>query len=84
MRNVILLAIVFGAVGLVIGYLIFARVPMTGELIAIGNLIQPPEGLIGNLVSEIGQFREIRRNILFSGGGGVVLGVVLGVVVSRR
>jgi hypothetical protein len=84
MRNVILLAIVFGAVGLVIGYLIFARVPVTGELIAIGNLIQPPEGLIGSIVSEIGQFREIRRNILFSGGGGAVLGIILGVVVSRR
>lgn len=84
MRNVLLLAIVFGVVGLVIGYLIFARVPMTGELIAIGNLIQPPEGLVGNIVSELAQFREIRRNILFAGGGGVIVGVILGIVVSRR
>jgi len=84
MRNVILLGLVFGLVGLVLGYLIFARAPITGELIAIRNLIDPPSGLVGNIVSELSQFAEIRRNILFTGAGGVVVGAVLGVVVSRR
>ncbi len=84
MRNVLLLAIVFGVVGIVLGYLIFARAPITGELIAIGNLIQPPDGFVGELVNEIRQLREIRRNILYTGAGGVVVGVVLGIVVSRR
>jgi hypothetical protein len=84
MRNVILLGLVFGVVGLVLGYLIFARAPVTGELIAIRNLIDPPRGLVGSIVSELSQFAEIRRNILFTGGGGVVVGVVLGAVVSRR
>jgi len=84
MRNVILLAVVFGLVGLVLGYLIFARAPITGELIAIRNLVDPPTGLVGNIVSELSQFAEIRRNILLTGGGGLVVGVVLGVVVSRR
>lgn len=84
MRNVLLLAVVFGAVGLVIGYLIFARAPITGELIAVQNLIQPPEDLLGQIVSEVSQFEQIRRNILYTGAGGVVVGVILGVVVSRR
>ncbi|MFP4115417.1 MAG: hypothetical protein ACOC0O_02725 [Spirochaetota bacterium] len=84
MRNVLLLAVVFGVVGLVIGYLIFARAPVTGELISIGNLIQPPNDLIGEIVSELSQFSEIRRNILYTGAGGVVVGIVLGVIVSRR
>lgn len=84
MRNVILLAIVFGVVGIVLGYLIFARAPITGELIAVQNLVQPPEGFVGELVSEIRQLREIRRNILYTGAGGLVVGVVLGIVVSRR
>ncbi|MFW6248132.1 MAG: hypothetical protein ACOC3H_03320, partial [bacterium] len=83
MRNVLLLAVVFGVVGLVIGYLIFARAPVTGELISIGNLIQPPNDLIGEIVSELSQFSEIRRNILYTGAGGVVVGIVLGVIVSR-
>lgn len=84
MRNVLLLAVVFGVVGLVIGYLIFARAPITGELIAIQNLIRPPQDFLGEMWSEISQFEQIRRNILYAGGGGVIVGIILGVVVSRR
>ena len=84
MRNVLLLAIVFGIVGLVIGYLIFARVPVTGELIAIRNLVEPPQNIVGEIFSELAQLRDIRRNILFTGGGGVVVGIILGVIVSKR
>ncbi len=84
MRNVLLLAVVFGVVGLVLGYVIFARAPVTGDLIAVRNLIDPPEGLLGRIVEEVGQFAEIRRNILLSGGGGVVVGVILGLIVGRR
>lgn len=84
MKNVLLLAVVFGIVGLVIGYLIFARVPVTGELIAIRNLIEPPKNIVGEIFSELAQLREIRRNILYTGAGGVVVGAILGVVVSRR
>ena len=84
MRNVILLAVVFGAVGLAIGYLIFARVPITGELIAIRHLVSPPDGLFGSIVREWQAFQEVRRNILFTGIGGAVVGVILGVVVTKR
>ncbi len=84
MRNVVLLAVVMGIVGLVLGYVIFARAPVTGDLISIGNLIDPPDGLLGRIVEEVGQFARIRRNILLSGGGGVVVGVIMGLIVGRR
>ena len=84
MRNVLLLAVVMGVVGLVLGYVIFARAPVTGDLISIGNLIDPPDGLLGRIVEEVGQFARIRRNILLSGGGGVVVGVIMGLIVGRR
>lgn len=83
-RNVLLLAIVFGIVGLVLGWLIFGRWPITDELISIQHLISPPENFVGNLLSGTQQYEEIRRNILLSGGGGVVLGIILGAIVSRR
>ena len=84
MRNVLLLALILGIAGIVVGYFVFARAPITGDYISIGNLIDPPNNLLGRLVSEIGQFAQIRRNILLTGAGGAVLGLVLGFVVSRR
>ncbi len=84
MRNVLLLALVLGVVGLVLGYVIFARAPVTGDLISIRNLIDPPDGLIGRIVTEVGQFARIRRNILLSGAGGAAVGVILGLIVGRR
>lgn len=84
MRNVLLLGLVFGVVGIALGYLIFARAPLTGELFPIADLVRPPDSLLGEFVSEWRQLTEIRRNILLTGGGGLVVGIVLGVVVSRR
>ena len=84
MRNVVLLAVVLGIAGLVVGYFIFARAPITGEYISLGTLLDPPEGIIGRLMEDFGQFAEIRRNIMLSGAAGVAFGVVLGVVVNKR
>ena len=84
MRNVLLLGVVLGIAGLVVGYFIFARAPITGDYIAIETLLNPPAGIIGRLMENVGQFAEIRRNIVVSGVVGAVSGVVLGVLVSRR
>ena len=84
MRNVLLLGVVLGIAGLVVGYFIFARAPITGDYIAIETLLNPPAGIIGRLMENVGQFAEIRRNIVVSGVVGAVSGVFLGVLVSRR
>ncbi|TVR62762.1 MAG: hypothetical protein EA426_01435 [Spirochaetaceae bacterium] len=84
MSKIISLAVIFGVVGLVVGYLIFARAPVTGNLIPIGDLFRSPQNVIGQFVQSVGQFAEIRRNILFTGAGGIALGAILGVVIGRR
>ncbi len=84
MKNALLLLVVLGIVGLVVGYFIFARWPITNEMIGIQDLLSQPQDIVGSLLSEVSQFAEIRRNILLTGAGGAVLGLVLGIVVSRR
>jgi hypothetical protein len=84
MKNIVLLVVVFGVVGLVIGYLIFARVPVTGDLIAIGDLFSQASDLVGQIVNDVLAIETIRTNILLTGAGGALLGLVLGVVVNRR
>jgi hypothetical protein len=83
MRNIVILALVFGVVGLVIGYLIFARAPLTGELIAVGDLLGQPRDLLGELVNDVLKIEQIRRNILLTGAGGVVVGIILGAVMGK-
>jgi hypothetical protein len=83
MRNIVILALVFGVVGLVIGYLIFARAPLTGELIAVSDLLGQPRDLLGELVNDVLKIEQIRRNILLTGAGGVVVGIILGAVMGK-
>ena len=84
MSKIISLAVIFGVVGIVVGYLIFARAPVTGNLIAVGDLFRSPQNVLGRIVQDLGQFAVIRRNILFTGAGGVALGAIVGVVIGRR
>ena len=84
MKNALLLLFVLGVVGIVAGYFIFARWPITNEMISIQDLVSQPSDILGSLLSEVSQLSEIRRNVLLTGAGGAVLGLVLGILVSRR
>lgn len=84
MRNLIVLAVILGVIGLIVGYLIFARAPVSGDLIEVKTLISPPDGLVGRVVEKVGNLAEIRRNILLCSAGGIVLGVGLSVVLGKR
>ena len=93
LRNALLLLIILGIAGIVAGYFIFARAPFTGELIEIRNLIPQSQTELqqwtSRLLNELGfeqvrQLEVIRRNILMTGAGGALLGLILGFVVSRR
>lgn len=81
MRRVVLLAVLLGAVGLVFGYLIFGR--MAGEYLSIESLVRPSQNVLQKLADSVLGIQRIRQNILISGGAGLVLGLVVGLVTRR-
>lgn len=84
MRNLLILAAVFGVVGLVVGYLIFGRSVVTNDLIAIRQLFSSGETGIGEFARQVAGFVDKRQNIYISGGVGAVVGAALGFVLNRR
>lgn len=82
MRNIVVLGIVFGIVGLVVGYLIFGRA--FGELVPIVDIFRPAGNLFEQLGEAVRGIEEMRQNILISGGVGLVCGVVLGILLNKR
>ena len=82
MRNVLVLGVVFGVVGLVVGYLIFGRA--FGELVPIVDIFRPADGLFDEIGGAFRGIKEMRQSILVSGGVGIVFGVVLGAFLKRR
>ncbi|NBB90280.1 MAG: hypothetical protein GVY23_03620 [Spirochaetes bacterium] len=74
MRNQIGAALIFGLLGLTVGYLIFGRVG--GEFVAITDLIRLPDNIFQEFGEAFRGIREIRRNILISGAVGLGVGVL--------
>ena len=82
MRKMTVLAVALGAAGLVVGYLIFGRI--AGEYLSIGTLFRSADNLLESAFQSVTGLKEARQNILISGAAGVVVGLVVGGVVSRR
>jgi len=83
-RNLIILTVVFGVVGLVVGYLIFGRINLTNELIPLRDLFSSGDGILGEIGRQVAGFADKRQNIYVSGGVGAAVGVALGFVLKRR
>lgn len=81
MRGVLSIALVLGIVGLVAGYFLFGKV--AGSYVEIQALIFPSESVFKQLGNAIRGVEEIRRKILITGGAGLVVGVVIGMVRNR-
>jgi hypothetical protein len=84
-RRILVLIIVIGILGLVAGYLIFARTE--GGYLSLKTLLRPSKGALDDLVRTVRGIQKIRQNILISGAVGAGLGLVLGIVTaggSRR
>ncbi|TVR32838.1 MAG: hypothetical protein EA404_06445 [Spirochaetaceae bacterium] len=75
MNRTITALLIFGALGLVVGYLIFAR--SGGSYLPIQTLLTPAEGLLGRIGEAARRVPEIRRNILLTGAAGAIGGVVV-------
>ena len=84
MRNLLILAAIFGVVGLVVGYVIFGRIGITNELIPLRDLFSSGDGILGDIGRQVAGFADKRQSIYISGGVGVVVGVALGFVLKRR
>lgn len=76
MKKTITLALILGILGLIIGYLIFAKVG--DSYIAIRHLIGGGNNFLEKLGNEIRGVDEIRSKIILTGAGGIILGIVLG------
>ncbi len=84
MKYVVILGVLLALGGLVVGYLAFANIPLVNQRYSIEALLQPAGSELGRLVQDLAGLRSARRDILLSGGVGLVAGVVLGAVVGRR
>ncbi len=82
MSKIVLFGLIFGGVGLVVGYLIFGHVG--GEFIPLGNLFSPPQDFLDEIQETITGIRQIRERILVSGAVGLGFGVLLGAVLRKR
>jgi hypothetical protein len=81
MRNPIGAAVLFGVLGLIVGYLIFGR--MGGSFVPVTDLIRLPEGILQQFGQTVRGIPEIRRNILISGAAGLGVGVLYSAVRRR-
>jgi hypothetical protein len=78
MRRIIIFTIIFALIGFVLGYLIFGRI--SGEYIEIRAIFSSSENLLESIGRSITGLKEIKQNILISGGVGAVLGLVIALV----
>jgi hypothetical protein len=83
-KNIVVLAIVLGIIGIVIGYLIFGRYALGNELIPVGRLFSIGDSGPVGAVFDIAGFAAKRQNIYISGGVGVLAGAILGIALRRR
>jgi ABC-type amino acid transport system permease subunit len=76
LRRVILGIILLGLLGLVVGYLIFART--SHGYISLQSLLSPSKNVIDTLVKSVRGIPQIRQNILISAGVGAGIGLIVG------
>ncbi|NQT94608.1 MAG: hypothetical protein HQ559_17770 [Lentisphaerae bacterium] len=69
-------AIILGLVGLVAGYFLYAK--LAGEYVGLETLIAPKKGALESAVHSIVGIDSMRTKILWSGGAGAVIGLVVG------
>ena len=81
LRRVILGIILLGAVGLVIGYLIFART--SHGYMSLKSLLTPSRNVIDELVKGVQNIPQRQRSILIAGAVGGGVGLLVGAMAGR-
>jgi hypothetical protein len=80
-RRIVLLIILVAVLGLIVGYLIFAKT--AGGYVSVRTLISPSQNVFDELVKQVTGIDKIRRNILLSGAVGAGIGLLLGLAAAR-
>lgn len=78
MKRIIIYTLIFAVIGFVLGYLIFGRV--SGEYIEIRAIFTSSENILESIGRSITGLKEIKQNILISGGVGAVAGLIISLV----
>lgn len=78
MKRTIIFIIIFILIGFVLGYLIFGRI--SGEYISLEAIFTNSDNVLEKLGRSIAGLREIKQNILISGGVGGVIGLIISLV----
>jgi hypothetical protein len=78
LKRTIILVIVLGILGLIVGYLFFAR---AGDgYIEISRVFSPSNKLLDKVGDALIGMEKIRHNIMISGGAGAGAGLIIGLV----
>ena len=78
MKRTGLFIIVFIIIGLVLGYLIFGRI--AGEYVSLKVVFGQSENVLESIGRNISGLKEMKQNILISGGAGGVVGLILSLI----
>ena len=81
LQKILFNAFTLAILGLVVGYFIFAKHPVSGDLLSPGALFNGGSGVSGLLLKPA--LEGIRQNVLISGAVGMVVGIILGVQFVR-
>jgi hypothetical protein len=80
MRRTVIYTILFALIGLALGYLIFGRI--SGEYIEIRAIFSRSDNVLESIGRTITGLKEIKQNILISGGVGAVAGLIVAKIAS--
>lgn len=75
MKKLVIYILLFGIIGLIIGYLLFGK--MGGEYINVKVIFNSSKSAIESFGRNVSGLAKIKQNILISGGIGAVLGLVI-------
>ena len=82
MKRVILFSVLLGICGLILGYFLFGK--FAGEYVKVSTLISPPNNFFEDITQTVSGMKDMRQKILITGGGGVVLGVIISLFFRKR
>ena len=78
MKKTLSYLIIFAIIGLIVGYLFFGKI--AGEYVNLTNIFSSSENALESFGRSISGLKEMKQNILISGGVGAILGVVIALV----